>query len=85
MCNYLGLTAIQRDFVLAVSLCATAWCVTAPTVLTASSVIALVGLCLTFGWVATTTYLNSQPMSSLAPLLPGTEHSDLVEDRRDDR
>jgi hypothetical protein len=87
MCNYLGSTAIQRDFALAVPLCATAWLfVTAPTVLTTSSFIALVGLFFTFGWVAKTTYLNSQPTSSLAQLLHHvTEHSNLVEDRRDDR
>jgi hypothetical protein len=86
MCNYLGSTAIQRDFALAVPLCATAWLfVTAPTVLTTSSFIALVGLFLTFGWVAKTTYLNSQPTSCLAQLLHVTEHSNLVEDRRDDR
>jgi hypothetical protein len=85
MGNCPGLRAIQRAFLLAVLLCATVWCVTAPSVLTASGVVALVGFFLTFALVAAMTYSNSQPMRSLAQLLPGTKHSDLVEDRRDDR
>ena len=85
MSDYLGSTAIQRDFAFAVPLCAIAWFVSAPTVLTTSSFAALVGFFLTFGWVATTTCLNSQSTRSLAQLLRDTEHSDLVDERRGDR
>jgi hypothetical protein len=85
MCTYLSSTTIQRDFALAVPLCATAWFVTAPIVPTTSDFIALVGLFLAFGWVAKTSCLISQPTSSLAQLLHDTEHSDPVDDRRGDR
>jgi len=85
MCTYLSSTTIQRDFALAVPLCATAWFVTAPIVPTTSDFIVLVGLFFAFGWVAKTPCLIRQPTSSLAPLLHDTEHYDLVDDRRDDR
>lgn len=68
MHSYPGSDAMQRDFALAVPLCAVAWVVTAPAVLTTWNFVALLGLFVAFGWVAKAAHLNSRLTSSFAQL-----------------
>lgn len=66
----LGQGAVASAFPIA----AVAWLVTVPTVLTASSFLAIAGVVAGFGWIARRTYVNSQPAASLAQHLHDTDH-----------
>jgi hypothetical protein len=67
MRTFQGSTAIQRDFALAVPLCAVAWLFTTPNVPT-GYLLALAGLGLASAWTVRA-YLNDEPARKLVPLL----------------
>ena len=67
-------TIVQGAFASAVPIAAAAWLVTVPTILTASSFVALLGVIAAFGWVAKTTYLNAQPAPSVAQQVHDAHH-----------
>ena len=68
-------TVVQGAVAFAIPIVAAAWLVTVPTVLTASSFLAIVGVVAGFAWVARKTYVNSQPAASLAQQFHDTDHT----------
>lgn len=67
-------TVVQGAVASAIPIVAAAWLVTVPTILTASSFLAIVGVVAGFGWVAGRTYVNSQPAASLAQQFHDADH-----------
>ena len=83
MRTFQGSTAIQRDFALAVPLCAVAWLFTAPNVPT-GYLLALAGVVLASGWTVRA-YLNDEPARKLVPLLDRGGKGRSLEHPRSDR
>jgi hypothetical protein len=74
-------TFVQGAFALAIPIVAAAWLVTVPTVVSASSFLAVLGIVTAFAWVAKRTYGNAQPPTSLAQQLHDVDHVSSASDQ----
>jgi hypothetical protein len=68
-------TPVQRSAALAIPIIVAAWFLAVPAVLSTSTFIAFVGVVMGLGWVASTTYWNAQPASSLAQSIHDSEQT----------